>query len=812
MQNPRAMGQTQYTRSLPLSKVPSEVALGKPLTALEIWLDAVGGERFIDDLAELSLADQYCPPLEMEWPEIICDHLEGPGGCGWVAREPLSMDGGAAANGDARSALEIAQGYAARGWAAFPLPYKSKVPNLKAWQKLSAETGIKKFNGGEHNIGINLGLSNGLTDVDLDCNEALIIAPYLLPPSAAMFGRSSKRASHRLHYTKLAETHGKSWEKFIDPNRPDNEATLLEVRFGGSTVGAQTVFPRSVHTSGEAIEWESGYDKEPEFIEGDVLLKAGRETAAACIIARYWPPEHARREARLALGGFLARCGMTEIHAELFAQAVAAGAQLDRDGIRETMRCVRDAVEAHARQPNVYGLKKLAEELQLNKKTCDLLSEWLGYNSSGEANGSTHEESLPGGGRLTLSQRAYYVNAKELIKRDYLVQSEFTLLHHQATFYGWTGTHYAEVPPERMKSKVWHFLAEARSWDSKGKVVPYHPNKISVANTIEALAAHGQLHGRIKFPYWEGIEPVPALEILSCKNGLLHMPTRRLLAHTPLLRNTYALDYDFDPEAADPPQWLAFLSELWPNDKEAIETLQEMFGYCLTCDTSHQKIFLLIGPRRSGKGTIARVLRAMLNEVNVAGPTLASLGESFGLQPLINKPLAIISDARIGGKTDVQANSERLLTISGEDAVDVARKNIGVPWTGKLPTRFLILTNVLPRVTDASGALTSRFVIIRLTESFYGKEDLIGLDRLRTRGHFKMPQTSEDILQAFESLSNPIGVFLEDRCTVAPGQRVKCADLFLAWETWCKAQGRAYVGNVQMCRALVLIFMRRYRG
>jgi putative DNA primase/helicase len=525
------------------------------------------------------------------------------------------------------------------------------------------------------------------------------------------------------------------------------------------------------------------------------------------------------------------------------------GAKLDR-GDKQFKRIWKDAIEkGYARTEGrgmppitVASLFQYATEKGWPIDECPAtgadLDEWMivnGYSTRGEvdeANGKIKHRAAQirakfgsrgqgpvadtkGGGALVLSQKAYFTNAKEFMKRNYLKQDEFTLLHHQATFYKWTGTHYAEVPVEEMKSDVWHFLAEAQSLDTKGKVIPYDPNNVSVANTFEALAAHGQLQGKIKFPYWQGIAPVPTSEILSCKNGLLHMPTRRLLPHTPLFRNTYALDYDFDANAPDPPQWLAFLEQLWPHDAEAIESLQEMFGYLLTCDTSHQKIFLLIGPLRSGKGTIARILRAMLGEINVAGPTLASLGESFGLQPLINKPLAIISDARLGGKTDVQVIAERLLSISGEDALDVARKFIGVPWNGKLPTRFLILTNVLPKVTDASGALTSRFVILRLTESFYGKEDLAltgkllkelpgilkwslaGLDRLQPRGHFKMPETSKGILQAFESLSNPIGVFLEDRCIVNPVVRVQCDHLFFAWKTWCEGQGRAYSGSVQ---------------
>jgi putative DNA primase/helicase len=78
-------------------------------------------------------------------------------------------------------------------------------------------------------------------------------------------------------------------------------------------------------------------------------------------------------------------------------------------------------------------------------------------------------------------------------------------------------------------------------------------------------------------------------------------------------------------------------------------------------------MLLLIGPKRGGKGTIARVLRSLLGHNSVAGPTMASLSTAFGLEPLITKSLAVISDARIGGKTDKSAIMERLLSISGED-------------------------------------------------------------------------------------------------------------------------------------------------
>jgi putative DNA primase/helicase len=117
-----------------------------------------------------------------------------------------------------------------------------------------------------------------------------------------------------------------------------------------------------------------------------------------------------------------------------------------------------------------------------------------------------------------------------------------------------------------------------------------------------------------------------------------------------------------------------------------------MFGYHVSGDTRQQKMFMLVGPKRGGKGTIARVLTRMIGRHNVAGPTLVSLGTNFGLQDLIGKPVAVISDARIGAKSDASLIAERLLSISGEDLQNVDRKYLP-PWSGYLPTRIVVLTN-----------------------------------------------------------------------------------------------------------------------
>ncbi len=111
------------------------------------------------------------------------------------------------------------------------------------------------------------------------------------------------------------------------------------------------------------------------------------------------------------------------------------------------------------------------------------------------------------------------------------------------------------------------------------------------------------------------------------------------------------LPFAFDADAPEPKRWHRFLREVWDDD-ETIATLQEVFGYVLGGGTEQQKLFALIGPKRSGKGTILRVATALLGAENVVGPTLSALATQLGLASLIGKPLAAISDARLGKQRD----------------------------------------------------------------------------------------------------------------------------------------------------------------
>ena len=132
---------------------------------------------------------------------------------------------------------------------------------------------------------------------------------------------------------------------------------------------------------------------------------------------------------------------------------------------------------------------------------------------------------------------------------------------------------------------------------------------------------------------------------------------------------------------------------------------------------------------------------------------------------------------------------ERLLAISGEDTITVNRKYRD-QWTGKLPSRFLVISNELPQLGDASGTIANRFVVLLLRESWLGREDhgledrltaeltgilnwaLDGLDRLVAQDRFTRPASTDEAILALQDLASPVAAFVREQCVTGPTYEV----------------------------------------
>ena len=281
---------------------------------------------------------------------------------------------------ETKTSQEWAHTYAGRGWSYIPVPFKTKKPNLDGWQNLRlTQTDIPDyFDGQSQNIGVLLGNpSNMLVDIDLDALEALQLAHHFLEPTHCRFGRPGKPDSHWLYKTNKEE---------LTKQFEDIEGTML-VEF--RSTGAQTIFPGSVHPSGEPIRWSQF--EEPLPVDGLHLKATVAKLATAALLARHWPTKGSRQKAALALAGGLLRAGWGHKDVEHFIHGVGVGAGDEELSMREK------ATEYTNRKIDnddpTTGWPTLSE--LLGKKAVDKAIRWLGVKraSSGKSDYSDDEAS-----------------------------------------------------------------------------------------------------------------------------------------------------------------------------------------------------------------------------------------------------------------------------------------------------------------------------------------------------------------------------------------------------------------------------------
>jgi len=381
------------------------------------------------------------------------------------------------------------------------------------------------------------------------------------------------------------------------------------------------------------------------------------------------------------------------------------------------------------------------------------------------------------------------------VARALLAGRERPLRWWRGAYYEHRGRHWAEMTDDAVREWIYRATEDAQYWGRDGKGDPeikrWLPNIARVSNVQDALSRGvAQYHGE-------------ADVVMAMTNGVLDPATRELSAHDPGRFNLSSLPFAYDPEARCP-QWLDFLESTLPGDRQAHETIAEWMGYVLSGRTDLHKIGVLVGPPRCGKGTISRVLKAMVGADGWAAPTLSRLGSEFGLQSLIGKGLAVMGDVRWTSKHVIEA-VPIMLGISGEDGFTVARKHIG-DWIGKLPTRLMLMSNDAPVFTDASGALAGRMVYVAFHRSFLGNEDLTlegrlmtelpgilnwaldGLDRVAKLGTFTQSMASLELRDEVDRDSSPVKAWVDDRCVLDATAEFTLEALLTSYRDWLTAE------------------------
>ncbi|MEM5470780.1 phage/plasmid primase, P4 family [Hoeflea sp. AS60] len=391
------------------------------------------------------------------------------------------------------------------------------------------------------------------------------------------------------------------------------------------------------------------------------------------------------------------------------------------------------------------------------------------------------------------------------VAKHYLTHFRPHLVYYNDEYYDWSGSGYQLLDPRQIHADLVAIYdgypvvvgegMERMAWSASPT------NLAGVISIINGTCLLSRIDHEL--PCWLDGRQNGTADLVVFENGIFDLDAGTLIPPTEALFCTNVLPFAYDPSVTEMPHFEAFLDEVFAHDEGARRLLQEWFGYNLGTDTSHQKLLLVVGPRRSGKGTIGRLLQSLVGPANAVAPKLRQFGQNFGLQQLIGKSVAIVYEARTSARDDRYAIAENLLSITGEDPQAIDRKN-KTAWQGKLSTRITLMSNEVPDVPDGAKALEARYLIIRLQQSFVGRENrelgsrlsaelpaimnwaLAGLRRLRETGSFSQSDDADirDLIS-----ETPLKQFVTERCHLSPDARCDKSELFHEFRQWAAEHG-----------------------
>lgn len=592
-----------------------------------------------------------------------------------------------------------------------------------------------------HGIGALTGpFSKNLVILDLDGFDTQMheMADDILPPTGFMSGRGDCLKRHRGYWitdsdfsdellprkstvpgmgiTRNAMDDG-TYPRFPGKKAYKGQRNGNKYAIEILAAGNQAVIPPSMHPSGQQRQWYGGIPGDPAKISYSDL------------IARV-------EKLHLALGGTLHKQAKIEERKpkSSLAKKDKKRSEFEMDELPDSanlenfQQAVLDAgpaIEGEGGRNHTFYVCALAGDYKISHvHAWPILVEWNKNNQ-----GAWQEDELAEilaasneyrnsaiGCRISSHFLAYendsVKNAKVFFNTHY---SENGLVNYDGDYYAYGDKKWTKLPSGFIENKV------QREFESLEKISQRHINDV-----IRAIKNRSTVYEQRPLPFLLSDPEKNVRNTLIFQNGQLEIkldnpPIFTFVKHEKDLFSLSHLPYNYYSDALCP-QWLQFLKSIWGENSANILQLQEWFGYCLIHSYRWQKIMLLVGASRGGKGIIGNVLRCIIGHDDACGFQLGDLASTFGLQQMANKRVAVLGDAQ-----DVERNKSGqvkgiLLSISGDDGVSVNRKYKDI-ITKNIAARITMLANAMPTFIDNSDALSNRLIVLPFTRTFAGKED-----------------------------------------------------------------------------------------
>ena len=291
---------------------------------------------------------------------------------------------------------------------------------------------------------------------------------------------------------------------------------------------------------------------------------------------------------------------------------------------------------------------------------------------------------------------------------------------------------------------------------------------------------------------------------LGVKNGIIDLKAINSLPISKDIFVTKRCQVDFDPDAKCP-HFDKFLSDVVPDISQK-EFLLRWLGYTLTGSVTEQKLVFIHGPGANGKSLLIETIAWLMGDYSkkIATELLMrqrrnSQSASPDLVALKGRRMVYCNETRDGEYFD----ETRLKELTGGDTIEGR-----VPYAKEAvefsPTHKLIIAgNHAPNVSDESIGFWRRMVLFPFAQVIPDEDkdpDLLDkfklegsgilnclLEGLRDyqSGGLRVPNSLIKITNQYKSDEDIVGIFLKEKCLIAPDYSEAKNDIYSKYVLWC---------------------------
>ena len=294
---------------------------------------------------------------------------------------------------------------------------------------------------------------------------------------------------------------------------------------------------------------------------------------------------------------------------------------------------------------------------------------------------------------------------------------------------------------------------------------------------------------------------LPQTDRIHLANGTLFLDGRFTSDKSCIVRSRLPVRYN--PNAAPPERWLAFLDQLlYPED---IVTLQEFIGYSLIPSNKGQRMMVIKGSGGEGKSQIGAVLSRLFGP-NAKDGSVGKISENrFARADLEHIHLMIDDDMRMEALK--QTNYVKSL-VTAQGKMDLEKKG-KQSYQGWMYARILAFSNGdLQSLYDRSDGFYRRQLILTTKEKPAGRHDdpdlaeklcaelegiflwaFEGLKRLAARNfHFTESERARSNREVVKLDANNVIAFMESVGYIRfdPGLSISSKELYQVYCIWCE--------------------------